>query len=88
MDDEQKKKGIIATIVATLLCGCPGLFSLCFGAALAATSFVPDAQIDIFGSNDPNAAFAMGIGVLCLGLIFIAIPVGVGFKMLRQKKEG
>ncbi len=82
MDD--KTKGIIATLAATLLCGCPGLFGLCMGSMSAVASFVPNADIDIFGSNSPGAALGMGVGMLCGGIIFIAIPVVVGIKTLRK----
>ncbi len=82
MDD--KTKGIIATLTATLLCGCPGLFGLCMGSMAAVTSFIPNADIDIFGSSDPKAALGMGVGMLCGGVIFVAIPVVVGIKTLRK----
>ncbi|MBN2550502.1 MAG: hypothetical protein JXB15_15160 [Anaerolineales bacterium] len=82
---DNKNTGIIATVVATLLCGCPGLLAMCMGLMFAVVSQFPDAEIDIFGSNDPQSALGMGIGGLCLGLVFIAIPIAVGFFMLRKK---
>ncbi len=84
MEDTQKRNGIIATVATTLVCGCPGLLSACFGLTSAAVSFVPGAEIDVFGSHDPSAALGMGLGALCLGVIFIAIPVVVGVKTLRS----
>jgi hypothetical protein len=50
-------------------------------------SFVPGANIDVGGSSDPAAATAMGIGALCFSVIFIAVPIVVGFLMLRKKPE-
>jgi len=82
---DKKTTGIIATVVATLLCGCPGLASLCWGALSAAVSFVPGAQIDMFGSQEPRSALYTGIGAVCLGVVFIAIPVVVGVLTLRDK---
>jgi hypothetical protein len=84
---DTKTKGIVATIVAVILCGCPGLCLCLFGATSAFASFVPGANIDIGGSNDPAAATAMGIGALCLSVIFIAVPIAVGFFMLRKQPE-
>ena len=84
---DTKTKGIVATIVAVVLCGCPGLCLCLFGATSTFASFVPGADIDIGGSNDPAAATAMGIGALCLSVIFIAVPIAVGFFMLRKKPE-
>lgn len=88
--EEPKKKaktgGLIATIVTALLCGCPGLLAICWGALSAIISFIPDANIDIGGSSDPNTAFFAGIGALCGGIIFLAIPIVVGILTLREKK--
>ena len=83
---DQKTTGIIATLVAVVLCGCPGLFGLCFGATFAWAGLVPGSQIDIFGSSDPRSAMTMGIVSLCLGVVFVAIPIVVGFLTLRKKK--
>ncbi len=82
-----KTKGIIATVLAVLLCGCPGLGMCMFGAVSLMASVTPGAQIDVFGNSDPSAAMTMGAVLLCLSLIFIAIPIVVGFLMLRQKPE-
>ncbi|HSO26775.1 MAG TPA: hypothetical protein VLS48_01805 [Anaerolineales bacterium] len=82
---ENRTAGIIATVVAVLLCGCPGLFALCMGAIMVPVSFTPGAEIDMFGSNDPQAALSTGLVLLCLGLLFIAIPVVVGFLTLRNR---
>jgi hypothetical protein len=82
---DQKTKGIIATVAAVLLCGCPGLFMCFFGATTLMAGATPGADIDVFGSGDPGAAIAMGAVFLCLSLIMILIPVGVGFAMFRKK---
>jgi hypothetical protein len=80
-----RNTGIIATIATALLCGCPGLGSLCWGFTSAAVSFIPGADIDIGGSSAPSSALFAGLGGLCLGLVFIAIPVVVGVVTLRKK---
>ncbi len=82
MDD--KTTGIVATVAATLLCGFPGLFGLCMGALFATASFVPGSDIDIMGSSNPQSALAMGLGMLCISVIAIAVPVVVGMKTLRK----
>lgn len=84
---DNRTAGIIATIAAVLLCGCPGLFSLCWGAIAIPVSLIPGSDIDLFGSDDAQAAFAFGIVALCLGILLVAIPVVVGFVTLRGKKE-
>ncbi len=84
---DKKTTGIIATVATVLLCGCPGLFGLCFGATSALAGMMPDAEIDVFGSSDPSSAITMGIVTLCGSIIFIAIPIVVGFLTLRNKPE-
>lgn len=84
---DRKTTGIIATVAAVLLCGCPGLVGLCSGAIFAIAGFVPGSEIDVFGSSDPQAAITTGIVTLCVSILFIAIPIVVGFLMLRNKPE-
>jgi uncharacterized membrane protein len=76
---------LIATIVAAVLCGCPGLFGLCFGLTSVFASFVPNAQIDVFGSSDPQSATTMGLAALCLSVLALAVPVVVWFVMRRRE---
>ena len=83
---DKRTAGIIATLVTALFCGCPGIFMCFFGAISAFASQVPGAEIDVFGSNDPSAAIGMGIGAICLGVIFVAIPIVVGIVMLRRQR--
>jgi hypothetical protein len=82
---DKRTTAIVATVVTALLCGCPGLAILCFGAFAVPISFTPGAQINVFGYNDPQSLLTTGIGGLCLGLLLIAIPVVVGFTMLRNQ---
>lgn len=82
---DKKTTGIIATVAAVLLCGCPGLVGFCLGAISVLASFVPESEIDIFGRNDPQSALTAGIVGICVGILFIAIPIVVGVLMLRKK---
>jgi hypothetical protein len=83
--ENKKTTGIIATIVAVLLCGCPGLLALFMGATFAVVSQVPGAEIDLAGRTDPAAALNTGLGLLCLGGLFVLIPVVVAFLTLRRR---
>ena len=80
-----KNTGLIATIATAVLCGCPGLFSCFMGLMFSVISFVPDAEIDVFGSSDPTSALMFGVGEICVGLILIAIPIAVWYFMMRGK---
>jgi hypothetical protein len=84
---DKKTTGIIATVAAVLLCGCPGLFMCFFGSTSILASQIPGADIDVMGSSDPASAMTMGLIFLCLSFIFILIPIAVGFFMLRKKPE-
>jgi hypothetical protein len=83
-----KNTGLIATIASVVLCGCPGLFMCFFGALSTFASFVPGADINVGGSSDPASATAMGIGFICVSIIFIAIPIAVWYFMMRKKPAG
>jgi hypothetical protein len=80
-----RNTNLIATIAAVVLCGCPGLLGLCFGATSLFASFTPGAEIDVFGSSDPRSATTMGLVTLCLSVIFVAIPVIVWFVTRRKE---
>lgn len=73
-----KNTGIIATVAAVILCGCPGLFMCLFGALTAAGKGT---------FNSSSMPPAVGLVLICVALIFILIPVGVGFFTLRKKPE-
>ena len=87
MNSSNRNTAVIATIGTTVLCGLPGLCLCLFGGMFAFAGGMPGADIDIAGSSDPQAAIGLGVGLLCFSLIFIAIPVVVGFVTLRKKPE-
>ena len=77
-----KTTGIIATIAAAVLCGCPGLF-LCLFGALSAIGRGTFSGPFSNGKIHP----VVGLGLMCLAIILIAIPIVVGFFTLRGKPE-
>ena len=84
---EKKTVGIVALVITILLCGLPGLCGLCAGPIFVLVGAIPGADIDIFGSNDPAAAIAYGIGTICISVLFVAVPVVIGFLTLRKKSD-
>lgn len=84
---DKRTIGILATVAAVLLCGCPGLFMCFFGSISVFASQTPGADIDVMGSSDPASAMTMGLVFLCASIVFILIPVLVGFFTLRKKPE-
>lgn len=81
---KNRNTGILATVASVILCGCPGLF-LCIFGAFTATGNMPYSTelngITNTGTLPPTAGFVM----LCLSLIFILIPIAVGFFTLRNR---
>jgi hypothetical protein len=84
---DKKTIAIIVTVAAILLCGCPGLFSLLLGGMFALISFIPGANIDVMGSNDPRSALNFGIGGLCIGSVFVLIAAAAIFFAWRRKSD-
>ena len=79
---DTRTRGIVATVAAVLLCGCPGLFLCIFGAATAFGGGTYSLGTDT-GSITPTTGYVF----LCLSIIMILIPIGVGFFMLRKKPQ-
>ena len=81
---DKKTQGIVATVAAVLLCGCPGLFLCVFG-AFTATGNMPFSTelngVTNSGTMPPTAGYVL----LCLALLLLVIPIVVGFFMLRRK---
>jgi hypothetical protein len=73
-----KSTGIIATVAAVLLCGCPGLFLCLFGGLTAAGQGT---------FNESGLSPTVGFALLCVALILLLIPVGVGFFTLRKRND-
>lgn len=82
---DSRTKGIIATIAAVLLCGCPGLFLCIFGGLAAAGAPVTTELNGVTNSQQLPTAWAFGM--VCLSIILLLIPVAVGFVTLRRKPE-
>lgn len=77
---DQKTIGIIATIAAVVLCGCPGLAVLCTGSLASAGALLPDTEVD-----DPKMAMVGGLLMLCVGLLMLIVPFVVGYFTLRAR---
>lgn len=82
----QKTIAIIVTIAALVLCGCPGIFGVFMGGLFAIISFIPNANIDVMGSSNPQSALTFGIGTLCVSLVFIVIAAIAIFVAWRRAR--
>ncbi len=83
---DKRTVAIIVTVVALLLCGCPGLFGVFMGGLFAIVSFIPGASIDMMGSSDPRSALGFGLGSLCVGLVAVLIAAAAIFFAWRRSR--
>ena len=79
---ENRTAAVIITVVAVLLCGCPGLAALCLGLV----SLVDYGAGFGIIATDQNTYLGLIFGGLCGGLVLIIIAVLVSFFVLRHKK--
>jgi uncharacterized membrane protein len=84
---DKRAVAIIVIVLAILLCACPGLFSLFMGGLFALISFIPGADIDIFGSTDPQSALNFGLGGLGTGFVLVLVAAVVIFIAWRHKGD-
>ncbi len=80
---DQRSTGIVATVVTALLCGCLGLTCIFNGGSILLSSILWADEIYEYGIYYLGA----GIGMLCLGFVFMLIPVLVGIFTLRKKPQ-
>lgn len=73
-----KNMGIIITIVTILLCGLPGLISICSGVVLA---------FNTSNFEDPLLGVIFSLSSICLGMIFVAIPIIAGLITYRNRSH-
>lgn len=76
--------GIVVTIIAVMLFGCPGLICLCSGATVALFGLSGDPNYYFGIDTEPTSALISGLLIICLSVVLIAIPVIVGFLMVRR----
>jgi hypothetical protein len=88
-EDEVDKRtlGIILTIVAVVFCGCPGMLVCLAGGLTAAGLGRYNVSLeDLTGLGQGSIPNEYGYGLLCLGIVFVAIPIVIGVVMLRKPK--
>jgi purine-cytosine permease-like protein len=77
---DNKQKGIIMTVAAVLLVGCPSCFCMTFGLASALGAGTYD-----MGASTGQISPIIGLILICVSLIGLLIPVGVGYATLIKK---
>jgi hypothetical protein len=75
--------GIALTIITALCCGCLAIFSCIFGGLIAAGQPLTTTLNGV--ETQQIVPVPVGLALLCVSVIFIAIPIAVGFFTLRKK---
>jgi hypothetical protein len=81
---EKKTSGIIAVVVAALLCGVPGLAGLCIGPLAIFGSLLPESEL---ASSEGSVVIISGIAMICVSLVFIGIPIVIGILTFGEQKQ-
>lgn len=81
---ENRTTAIILTVVAVLLCGCPGMCVCLYGGLTAVGLGTYSSEFGDFVSTGQTPIW-VGIVALCVGLLLMVVPVVVGVLTLRQK---
>ena len=76
-----KQTGTIITIVLAVIVACPSIFCCLFGALSAAGQGTFTGVSGELGQIPP----AVGIGLVCLSLIGLLVPVAAWFFLVRGK---
>lgn len=80
---QNRTLAIVITVVTALVCGCASIFTCVWGFLIASGT-----PIDVTnnGVTTPQTLSpAIGYVLLCLTILMILVPAGVGFFTLRQK---
>ena len=75
----ERRTAVLATLAATLLCGCPGACIALYGANSAATGRDPLIA-------DASMATWFGVFVLCLGCLAVLVPLITGIVTFRRSQ--
>jgi hypothetical protein len=82
---ENRTTAIILTVATSVICGCAALFACVFG-AFGAFQVPFNTNVNGVTGTAPMPP-TLGYVLLCLSVLFVAVPVAVGFFTLRRKPE-
>jgi formate hydrogenlyase subunit 3/multisubunit Na+/H+ antiporter MnhD subunit len=82
---KSKTGGIVGTLAAVFLCGCPGLFLCIFGVWTATGKMPYTTSFNDYSGGGMMPSWA-GYAMLCGSILLIAVPIVVGLMTLRDKK--
>ena len=80
---DKRTVGIIGTVVSALVCGCSAIFACVWGVIS-----VTETPINLTANGQQSVETlppTVGYVLLCLSVLFVAVPIAVGFFTLRKK---
>ncbi|HEX5836302.1 MAG TPA: hypothetical protein VFY26_00635 [Anaerolineales bacterium] len=80
---QNRTLGIVLTAVSAFICGCAGLFSCIWGGLIATGTPI---DVTSNGITAPQTfSPTIGYALVCLSLLFLLVPLAVGFFTLRKR---
>ena len=82
---DKRTVGIIATVLSALVCGCTAIFACAWGVIS-----VTGTPINLTANGQESVQTlppTVGYVLLCLSVLFVAVPFVVGFLTLRKKPQ-
>ena len=82
---DKRTVGIIATVLSALACGCTAIFACVWGVIS-----VTGTPINLTANGQESVQTlppTVGYVLLCLSVLFVAVPFVVGFLTLRKKPQ-
>jgi hypothetical protein len=81
---DKRSTSILLIVLASLLCGLPGLAGLCIGPLAIIGSSLPDSGL---AQEDARMALISGVVLVFFSLVLIGIPLVTVVFTRRRKKE-
>lgn len=82
---QNRTMGIAVTVVTALCCLCLAFISCVWGVLIASGAPITTTVGDV--ETVQTLPAPLGFALLCLSVIFVIIPIAVGFFTLRKKPE-
>jgi hypothetical protein len=81
---DKRSTAVIAILLTTLVCGLPGIVILCAGMLGVLGVYLPDTDLTFTGNAERIGTLAVLVGIGCLGIAGILIPILVAIFTLRK----
>lgn len=84
---DKRTTAVIAIFVTTFACGLPGIVVLCAGMLGLLGVYLPDTDLTFTDNAERIGTLAVLVGVACLGIAGILVPILVAIFTLRKPPD-